>query len=675
MKRLWLVAALLVLCPLLVQARGRVSGWCEQGNQQVSISGAGTSSTYWQRSHPSCTITVYDTGTVNVSTIYSDSGGTPLANPFTATSTGYWFFYAATARYDVVLSGAGITSPITLGDLQALDTTDITVGATAWSAITNPSGNLSLSMGTNTTTFTWGNMATTANSFSLTDGAASSSTGSLFRTFTGAASTMKPFTATAQGTANGVQMSSAGLLAPIGTGGIQASDLQCTTCVGDADVSSITTRSKLPSEIAYEDEANTFSAQQTITTSLRIRGGTANNITITGSPSADRTATLPDATTTLVGTGTTDTLSNKTFSDNLAFQSGTAFTGTFDHAISANRTWTMPNAAGTVLLAPTLTSGSVMFNDGTTLDEDNAQFFWNTSTKRLGIGNASPCCSLHVQPRATASEVAMRVQGDSTANTDVLQVYNSAASPAKISFFGSNGALNTALGITSTLATGTAPMVIASTTKVANLNVDLLDGGDWAAPVAIGTTTPAAATFTTVTANTSVTSPIVQNTGDVADAGVVRLANADIIGWEASPAGSDVTLTVNSSEVLVASGAFQATTVTATTSTTSPLYVSTTNCSDSAGDAACGAAPAGSVVVDAADTTTVVSTTAVTANSQIFLQIDAGLGTRLGVTCNTQAASVFNPRVTARTAATSFTITVDAGPTTDPLCMSYFIVN
>lgn len=53
---------------------------------------------------------------------------------------------------------------------------------------------------------------------------------------------------------------------------------------------------------------------------------------------------------------------------------------------------------------------------------------------------------------------------------------------------------------TSTVSTGTAPYVVASTTKVSNLNADLLDGGDWAAPIAIGTTTPAAITGTTITA-------------------------------------------------------------------------------------------------------------------------------------------------------------------------------
>lgn len=54
--------------------------------------------------------------------------------------------------------------------------------------------------------------------------------------------------------------------------------------------------------------------------------------------------------------------------------------------------------------------------------------------------------------------------------------------------------------LTSTIATGTAPMVIASTTKVANLNVDLLDGADWAVPASIGSTTPNSAVFTTLRA-------------------------------------------------------------------------------------------------------------------------------------------------------------------------------
>jgi hypothetical protein len=39
--------------------------------------------------------------------------------------------------------------------------------------------------------------------------------------------------------------------------------------------------------------------------------------------------------------------------------------------------------------------------------------------------------------------------------------------------------------------------------------------------------------------------------GDAADSGVLRMANAAVVGWEASPSGTDITLTTNSSEALV----------------------------------------------------------------------------------------------------------------------------
>src|SRR5437899_1877115 len=81
------------------------------------------------------------------------------------------------------------------------------------------------------------------------------------------------------------------------------------------------------------------------------------------------------------------------------------------------------------------------------------------------------------------------------------------------------------------------------------------------------------------------------------------------------------------------------------------------NCSSSASPAVCGAAPAGSVVIAAAATTVQVNTTAVTANSQILVFRDDSLGTKLSVTCNT-ATVIGEIKVSARTAATNFTITV-----------------
>jgi hypothetical protein len=107
-------------------------------------------------------------------------------------------------------------------------------------------------------------------------------------------------------------------------------------------------------------------------------------------------------------------------------------------------------------------------------------------------------------------------------------------------------------------------------------------------------------------------------------------------------------------------------------------YNTNTNCSSSASPAICVRAAAGSVAIPTGVTnvTLTVNTTAVTANSQIFLLSDDSLGTKLGVTCNsTLATLVGGMAVTARTAATSFTVTYNGTIATNPLCVSYFIVN
>lgn len=59
--------------------------------------------------------------------------------------------------------------------------------------------------------------------------------------------------------------------------------------------------------------------------------------------------------------------------------------------------------------------------------------------------------------------------------------------------------------ITSTVSTGTAPFVIASTTQVTNLNTSLLEGATWEIPGTIGSTTPNTGVFTHLTANTDLT--------------------------------------------------------------------------------------------------------------------------------------------------------------------------
>jgi hypothetical protein len=106
------------------------------------------------------------------------------------------------------------------------------------------------------------------------------------------------------------------------------------------------------------------------------------------------------------------------------------------------------------------------------------------------------------------------------------------------------------------------------------------------------------------------------------------------------------------------------------------LYSTATNCSSSTSPAVCTSAATGSVVIAASATSVTVNTTAVTANSQILLTEDSSLGTKLSVTCNTQSLLTLGvPKVTARVGGTSFTVSIEVGPTTNPLCISYAIFN
>jgi len=56
------------------------------------------------------TITVYEAGTTNLATIYSDDGITQKNNPFTADSLGRGDFFATDGKYDIEVSGTGITT-------------------------------------------------------------------------------------------------------------------------------------------------------------------------------------------------------------------------------------------------------------------------------------------------------------------------------------------------------------------------------------------------------------------------------------------------------------------------------------------------------------------------------------------------------------------------------------
>ena len=57
-------------------------------------------------------------------------------------------------------------------------------------------------------------------------------------------------------------------------------------------------------------------------------------------------------------------------------------------------TYTLAGLGGFAL--PALTSGSVLFSNGSTIAQDNANFFWDSTNHRLGIGTTSPGQALEV---------------------------------------------------------------------------------------------------------------------------------------------------------------------------------------------------------------------------------------------------------------------------------------
>lgn len=128
MKNLLIIA--LFLCPLSSFGQNfSYSNWCQLGGQGVvtqSLKSKGTytlpsgsliANTGVQASYPGCQVNVYDTGTLNHSTIFSNVGGGALGNPFTANSDASFLFFAAAACYDVVTSGGSMPSPHTDTDV------------------------------------------------------------------------------------------------------------------------------------------------------------------------------------------------------------------------------------------------------------------------------------------------------------------------------------------------------------------------------------------------------------------------------------------------------------------------------------------------------------------------------------------------------------------------------
>lgn len=113
-----LIFASLLSLPSLAQYQA-INGQCSVGNTRAATQGL-NSTNILVGNYPSCTVTVYLTGTSTLATIYSTTTGSSLSNPFTAGTNGLWTFYTGSGGYDVVLSGGSplqFPSPVTIPDV------------------------------------------------------------------------------------------------------------------------------------------------------------------------------------------------------------------------------------------------------------------------------------------------------------------------------------------------------------------------------------------------------------------------------------------------------------------------------------------------------------------------------------------------------------------------------
>ena len=153
---------------------------------------------------------------------------------------------------------------------------------------------------------------------------------------------------------------------------------------------------------------------------------TTRSITINGTTqdlSADRTftiATNPGTVTSVAaltlgttGTDLSSTVANGTTTPVITLNVPTA-SATNRGALSSSD-WSTFNGKFTL---PSLTSGSVLFSNGTTIAQDNTNFFWDNTNKRLGIGTASPAYALDVLGGFRVGSATIKLaMGESSSNS------------------------------------------------------------------------------------------------------------------------------------------------------------------------------------------------------------------------------------------------------------------
>lgn len=144
------------------------------------------------------------------------TGNLPNANLASQTANTVLGALTATTPSGLALpSCSASTSALTWTSGTGFGCHTISAGSAVWSSLTNPTGNLSLSMTSNTSTFTWGSATSTPDLFKKTDTTGNTGTGILDHDTTASGSTEIPWQADANGV--GWKVDASGNFGSVGT--------------------------------------------------------------------------------------------------------------------------------------------------------------------------------------------------------------------------------------------------------------------------------------------------------------------------------------------------------------------------------------------------------------------------------------------------------------------------
>lgn len=206
----------------------------------------------------------------------------------------------------------------------------------------------------------------------------------------------------------------------------------------------------------------------------------------------------------------TVTVNGHALSSNVTVSASDLTTGTLPHAqlpalVSGDIPWTTPGTIGsgtansgafTTLSASGTVSGSgfsTYLASPPAIGGTAAAAGSFTTLSASGAVTLSPAsANIAISPTGTGT-VTISPAGALTINPTAASTINNTSIGATTA---TTGRFTT---VTSTQATGTAPFTVTSTTNVANLSASSLNGATFAAPGAIGSTTPGTAKFTTIT--------------------------------------------------------------------------------------------------------------------------------------------------------------------------------